>query len=186
MASTWRTATSQGCISNWSTLGRLEPFFQGGAPTKLRDHARACAVSPDGTRISFATNKGTYAEREIWFMGPGGEQAQRFYEAREGTGIDCWGWSPDGKYYGYILADKSGDRIFSQAIEGGSPVELFGPSETKKMNDIVWLHDGRVVYVLPESESSIPRPTHWQAHSGTSPVDKLAQPLRGQRYCHGR
>src|SRR5262249_16380480 len=42
----------------------------GGAPTHLRDHAVLGAISPDGSTISFATNKGKRSEREIWFMGP--------------------------------------------------------------------------------------------------------------------
>ena len=41
-------------------------------------------------------------ERELWLMGPNGEQARKFYEANEGTDTDCCGWSPDGKHYLYV------------------------------------------------------------------------------------
>src|SRR5438046_5035507 len=43
MASTWRTATSQGCISNWSTLGRLESFF---SPRNLESSGSSGEWSP--------------------------------------------------------------------------------------------------------------------------------------------
>jgi serine/threonine protein kinase len=122
----------------------------GGAPTKLRDHAIGCAVSHDGSTISFVTNKGKSGERQLWFMGPHGEQARKFYEAKEGTATDCWGWSPDGKHYIYVSRDESGDTGLSQSVESRLPITLFGPSEMSKINDFVWLHDGRLVYSLPE------------------------------------
>jgi len=122
----------------------------GGAPTKLREHALGCAVSPDGTTISFTTDKSKLGERQLWFMGPNGEQARKFYEAKEGTGTDCRGWSPDGKYYLYVSRDESGDTGLSQNVESRLPVTLFGPSEMSKINDFVWLHDGRLVYSLSE------------------------------------
>jgi serine/threonine protein kinase len=122
----------------------------GGAPVKLREHAIGCAISPDGTTISFATNKGKLGERQIWFMGPNGEQPRKYYEAKDGAGTSCWGWSPDGKHYLYVSTDESGSTGVSQALEGGPPNKLLGDAELSKMNDIVLLHDGRVVFDLPE------------------------------------
>jgi len=122
----------------------------GGAPTKLRDHAVAWAVSPDGSLVSFGTNKGKLGEREIWLMGPNGEQPRKFQESNESSAIGAFGWSPDGKHYGYIFTDASGDTMLSHDIGGGASVTLFDLSKLKSMNDIVWLHDGRVVYSLAE------------------------------------
>lgn len=121
----------------------------GGAPTKLRDHAVAWSVSPDGSLVSFGTNKGKLGEREIWLMGPSGKQARKFQETDESSAIGAFGWSPDGKHYGYVFTDALGDTMLSRDISGGSLVTLFKLSELK-INDIVWLHDGRVVYDLPE------------------------------------
>jgi len=138
--------------SDWSsaTASIWAVSVLGGAPTKLREHALGCAVSPDGSTISFVTNKGKLGERQLWFMGPNGEQARKFYEAKEGTGTECRDWSPDGKHYLYVSSDESGDTGLSQSVEGRLPVTLFGPSEMSKINDFVWLHDGRLVYSLPE------------------------------------
>ena len=125
----------------------------GEAPTKLRDHAVGSAVSPDGSTVSFATNLGKYGEREIWFMGPNGEQARKYYEAKEGSGTSGWGWSPDGKHFGYVLTDESGSRFLSQPVEGGPTITLLGDAELSKSNDFNWLHDGRVVFDLHETNN---------------------------------
>ncbi len=122
----------------------------GGAATKLRDHAIAGSVSPDAMLVSFRTNKGKFGERQVWLMGPNGENARKFQETDENTGIAGFGWAPDGKRYGYIFTDASGDTLLSRDIKGGPTVTLLQNAELKKMDDINWLHDGRVVYSLHE------------------------------------
>jgi serine/threonine protein kinase len=124
----------------------------GGAPTKLRDHAVATGVSPDGSLVSFATNRGKLGEREAWLMGPNGEQARKLYEVNnEDSAMCCLSWSPDGKRYWYVSTNASGDTLLSRDPKGGPPATLLQPSELKKVNDIVWLHDGRLVYSLAEA-----------------------------------
>ena len=141
--------------NEWSSVntGIWAVSVLGGSPTKLRDHAVAWSVSPDGSLVSFGTNKGKLGEREIWLMGPNGEQARKFQETNESSAIGAFGWSPDGKHYGYVFTDALGDTALSRDISGGSLVTLFKLSELK-INDIVWLHDGRVVYDLPEPGNS--------------------------------
>jgi serine/threonine protein kinase len=124
-----------------------------GAPAKIREHAVLAGISPDGSTVSFATNRGHKGEREIWFMGPNAERARKFLEVREDNAICCLGWSPDEKRYGYILTDESGDRVVSRDVNEGSEVTLFSASDLKNMNDFVWLHEGRLVYSLPEPKN---------------------------------
>ena len=126
----------------------------GGAPTELRDHAIAWGISPDGSLVSFGTNKGTLGEREIWLMGPNGEQARKFRETNESSAIGAFGWSPDGKHYLYVSGDESGVTWLSQPVEGGPPVTLFRNAELQKMDDNNWLHDGRLVYSLHETQNA--------------------------------
>jgi len=45
--------------------------------------------------------------------------------------------------------------MLSRDVTGGPPITLFVSSELKKMNDIVWLRDGRVVYSLAEAEGPV-------------------------------
>ena len=163
----WTSDTS----SIWSVSVLAE------APTKLRDHAMGCAVSADGKTLSFATNKGKRGEREVWFMGPNGEQARKYLEMKEGTGTDCWAWSPDGRYYGWDLNEESGTRILSQRIAGGPVVTLFGPDDLKKgINDIVWLHDGRVIYDLADPATGVSN--YWIGRIDLDTGKRLEQPRR--------
>jgi eukaryotic-like serine/threonine-protein kinase len=140
----WSSATS----SIWAVS------LLGGAPTKLRDHAVAWAISPDGSLVSFGTNKGKLGGREVWLMGPNGEQARKFQETHESSAIGAFGWSPDGKHYLYVSDDESGAKYLSQPIQGGPPVTLFRNAELQKMDDNNWLHDGRLVYSLHETQNA--------------------------------
>jgi serine/threonine protein kinase len=126
----------------------------GGAPTKLRDHAIAWGISPDGSLVSFGTNKGKLGEREIWLMGPNGEQARKFQETNESSAMGAFGWSPDGKHCLYVSGDESGVTWLSQPVEGGPPVTLFRNAELQKMDDNNWLHGGRLVYSLHETQNA--------------------------------
>src|SRR5438876_11486221 len=165
--------------NEWSSVntGIWAVSVLGGAPTKLRDHAVAWSVSPDGSLVSFGTNKGKLGEREIWLMGPYGEQARKFQETNEGTAIEAFGWSPDGTHYGYVFADASGGAVLSRDVTGGPPVTLFHSSELTKTNDIVWLHDGRVVYDLPESENNSVC-NYWTMRLDLATGKRLEEPRR--------
>ena len=155
----------------------------GGSPTKLRDQARACAVSPDGSMISFGANTSKLGDREIWFMGPNGEQPRKYFETKEGTGMDCWGWSPDGNYYGWVLNDSSGPNILSQKISGGPVVSLFKRDELSKINDIIWLHNGRLVYDIAEPDTGVCN--YWIARIDPDTGRRLEQPRRLTNWPNG-
>ena len=141
--------------SEWSSINTSiwAVSVLGGLPTKLRDRAVAWGVSLDGSLVSFGTNKGRFGEREVWLMGPKGEQAQKVQETSDNSAICCLIWSPDGKRYIYILANSSGDTALSRNVKGGPPVTILHSSELKKLHDLLWLHDGRLIYDLPESEN---------------------------------
>lgn len=143
--------------SEWSSTGASIWAISvlGRKPIKIRDHAVAGSVSPDGSTISFATNKGKRGEREAWLMGTNGEEPRKFLAVDENKAICCLGWSPDGKRYGYVLTDSSGDNILSRDVKGGPPITLFRSAELEKgMDDINWLHDGRVIYSLHETQNT--------------------------------
>ena len=122
----------------------------GEAPRKVRDEAFACAVSPDGSFISFETNRGRHGDREIWLMGPYGENARRLYESDENGSLNCSVWSPDSKRILYVQNDPNGTNFVSRALDGGPPVlALEGADE---IYDVSWLSDGRLIYSKSEPE----------------------------------
>ena len=118
----------------------------GGAPRKLRDNALAWSVSPDGSSISFGTNKGRLGDRELWLTGPNGEQTRKLYEVSEQNAICCLHFLPNGQRVLYISTDESGDTLLARDLTGGPVATLLPPSEMKKLGDGAWLPDGRLIY----------------------------------------
>ena len=133
--------TAQGFFSTPIRRGRIPTagthraraygWFQcsGGAPHKLRDNAVAYHVSPDGSLISFGTNKGRLGDREIWLMGPAGEQAHELYGTDDDSSISGLRWSGDAKHVIYSKSDSSGYSLLSRDLAGGPPTSLLSPSE---------------------------------------------------------
>jgi len=123
-----------------------------GVPRKLRDTAVAYSVSPNGSWISFGTNKGKLGDREIWLMGPSGDQERKLFDTDEESSIGELTWSGDQKRVLYVKTDPSGDTLLSRDLNSGQPTTIFGPSEMKHVKDFFWLTDGRLLYSVAESE----------------------------------
>jgi serine/threonine protein kinase len=115
-------------------------------PRKVRDNALAYSVSRDGSSIAFGTNKGKLGPREIWLMGPNGEQAHKLYDTDENSAICCVNWSPDGQRILYLKSGQNGDTFVSRDLKGGPLNTIFSPSENKNITDAFWLADGRLLY----------------------------------------
>jgi dipeptidyl aminopeptidase/acylaminoacyl peptidase len=102
--------------------------------------------------VAFGSNKGKFGAREIWLMGPGGEQPRKLFEADENHALCCVNWSPDGQRILYLRSDESGDSFVTGDLKGGNIETVFLPSETKTVNDATWLPDGRLLYSMASSE----------------------------------
>jgi len=125
------------------------------APRKLREHAIAWSVSPDGALISFSTNFGKLGERDIWLMDSNGEQARKLIDTDENRSINIFLWSPDSQRALYIKTDSSGDSFLSRNVHGGPPVTVLSSPEMPKnlRGDFSWLPDGRLIYQVAETSS---------------------------------
>jgi serine/threonine protein kinase len=126
----------------------------GGPPQKLRDEAVARSVSPDGSLISFETNPGRLGDREIWVMRPDGEQARKVFDVDANGAIGGLTWSPDGKRVIYGRQEGSFDNLVfvSGDLTGGPLTTILPPADSKKLNELMWLPDGRLIYALGEPE----------------------------------
>jgi DNA-binding winged helix-turn-helix (wHTH) protein len=120
----------------------------GGPPRKLRDEATANSISPDGSSISFETNKGRIGDREIWLMGPDGENARKLYETDENSAICCFHWFPHGQRVWY---GTTHDALVTRDLSGGPVTPIFPPSELKKTGEYTLLPDSRMLYTRGES-----------------------------------
>lgn len=123
----------------------------GGPPHKLRDEATAYSVSPDGSSISFGTNKGRRGDREIWLMGSNGEDARKLYEIDENGSICCLHWFPHGQRVWYGTTDKVPGGIVTRDLSGGPVTPIFPSSEVKTSWQYTLLPDNRLLFPIGES-----------------------------------
>jgi DNA-binding winged helix-turn-helix (wHTH) protein/Tol biopolymer transport system component len=125
----------------------------GGAPRKLRDHAMAWSVFPDGPSISFAANTGKRGEREAWLMSRTGQQARKLFDSDANSSIAGLQWAQLGQRAIYFRPDDLGNTFVSRELNGGPITTLLPSSQLKNLNDASWLPDGRFVYSLREAQA---------------------------------
>ncbi len=150
-------ATPDGQIINsaWSV-----PVL-GSSPVLLRDDAVAPSVSPDGSLIAFTRgsvlpdldlpDRILFAPwaREIWVMGPNGEDAKKLMPSDGKTIFRHIQWSPDGSRIACLerhpdsKAPDSAD-VGAIALKGGNRITVL-PSLPYNA-EFRWLPDGRVIY----------------------------------------
>jgi serine/threonine protein kinase/Tol biopolymer transport system component len=166
--------------STWSSASSSIWMFsvRGENPRKLRDQAVAWAVSPDGSAISFGTNKGGVGERETWTMDENGEHPRKILESSENAAACCLTWSSDQRRYLYVLTDHSGDTLVSRDVNGGPLTPIFSVSEMSNMNDAVLLPDGRFAYTLTEPENMNFVCNYWVASIDLRTGARLEKPRR--------
>jgi Tol biopolymer transport system component/predicted Ser/Thr protein kinase len=148
--------------------------IMGGTPRRLRDDAWGGEVSRDGSRIAFLT--GAWPSREIWMMGPSGEEAREVARG-EGRATFFWAiWSPDSRRIAYGLSPQGtasgGYRIESRDRNGGARTSLVSLDRLglgwHGFPRPVWLSDGRLIFCRTEPEPRGSDSNLWEI-----PVDLL-------------
>jgi Tol biopolymer transport system component len=129
----------------------------GGPPRKLRDDVDVWSVSPDGTLIAYGTGDAFLRSREIWLMGPQGEEPRRFVSGSEDDGFFWAAWSPDSRRDAYQRFHRTPDKlecsIESRDLKGGQPtVIVSGPTLCSRNIKSLWFPGGRFVYFMAEPE----------------------------------
>jgi eukaryotic-like serine/threonine-protein kinase len=124
----------------------------GGAPRQFRYDAEAWFVSREGSQIAFAANYGSRGPREIWLMGPNGEQPRELFGTDENSSIiGAAQFSSDGQRMVYYQSPeapgKAADSINIRNLKGGAATTLVS---SRRLRDHVWLPDGRLLYALAE------------------------------------
>jgi serine/threonine protein kinase/Tol biopolymer transport system component len=134
----------------------------GGPPRKLRDETLASAISPDGTTIAFSTKRGRSGDRELWLMAVNGENARKLYESGEKSGFSALKWLPHGERVVYVSTTEDvGDSLLTRELSGGPVTTIFPPSEMNRINDFAILPDGRLLYALRESGTTVFTCNYW-------------------------
>jgi eukaryotic-like serine/threonine-protein kinase len=169
-----------GDSSNWTSQGTSIWIVSvlGGSLRKLRDEAYGDSISPDGSTISFQTNPGRFGDREIWLMGSSGDRARKLFDTDENSAIVELNWSPDGRRVLYRKIDEAGQRLITRDLKGGPPVAILPPSHAQRLNDFLWLPDGRVIYALRELEPDENTCNYWQIRIDPRSGEPVEKPRR--------
>jgi eukaryotic-like serine/threonine-protein kinase len=137
---------------------------------KLRDNAIAWSFSPDGSSV--AVTKSTRINdpmSELWLMGADGNDLRKLDYAGEANGFGFVQWSPDGNRIAYIrYVQKLGEfrrSMESRDLKGSPPVTLLSDNA---LRSLYWLQDGRLLYVLGESDRTGETCNYWVARLNTT------------------
>jgi serine/threonine protein kinase/Tol biopolymer transport system component len=124
----------------------------GGSPRKLRDFARAAAVSPQGDSIAFVSHGS-----EVWTMGANGENPKKILTSDAGS-ICVLAWSPTGGRVAYIQGPAGGEggKIENISAQGGEPVAVLSDARLscRSTSPLEWIRGGRLIFSLEERTGS--------------------------------
>jgi Tol biopolymer transport system component/tRNA A-37 threonylcarbamoyl transferase component Bud32 len=155
----------------------------GGPPRKLRDDADPWSVSPDGNLIAFGTGAAFTRYREIWLMGPQGEDPRRFVSGSEDDAFFYAAWSPDGQRIAYERYHRAPDKlecsIESRDLKGGQPTLILSDPRLCDPNiKFLWLPGGRFLYTMLEPEMLGRYTNLWEIRVDTKAGEPVSKPRR--------
>jgi eukaryotic-like serine/threonine-protein kinase len=167
------------------------------APRKLKEAAEAFSVSPDGAWISFVPLPGSpgsvewnaratsLGERNIWLMGSHGEAPRKLLETSEGRFLAGVNWARDGRHFLYVDGDKDSLTVFSGELNSSSRIPLSSWTSAG-LQQLIWLRDGRVLYLNREPGYSDSTCTLWQQRVDPRtgrPVERPARITNWDGFC---
>jgi len=124
----------------------------GGAPRKMWAGSYGPSFSPQGTLIAHVAGNG----HEVWISGLNGEDPRKLFEDKDQVYVGA-AWSPTGEQLALMKGTSEAGSIETIPVSGGKPRTLI--SEPGLANSLpifplmVWLRDGRLVFVLQEPGS---------------------------------
>jgi serine/threonine protein kinase len=128
-------------------------------PRKLREHATAWSVSPDGSTVAYGTHAGKFGDREAWLVNSDGQQPRQIMSVDENDSLSGLLWSPDAQRSIYFTTDAAGDTLWTRDMRSGATLTVVNASQTKGFHgDISWLPDGRVVYQVSSASAEFTDP----------------------------
>ena len=121
--------------------GSISGIFQF-APT-TRSNVSPGRFSPDGSKVAFASNRGSES-LELWVAASDGSNPQQLTSFGAASGMLVGGWSPDGKRVLFDTAIDGNHDVYVISVDGGQPVKLTTSPSIDLLAD--WSPDGRWIY----------------------------------------
>jgi eukaryotic-like serine/threonine-protein kinase len=149
----WLPSGTQLLVTRWDskTLWKISALT--GKISKLKDDATDAAASPDGHQILYVDP----SSRELWLMGPDGEDAHRIMALEPSDEFSGLAWAPNSRRFAYLLSRRNSDGTESAVIEtrdldGKNPSVILSNADAVEVSGkpLSWLSDGRVIYALSE------------------------------------
>jgi len=120
----------------------------GGSMRLVERGTVAWSVSPDGSQFAFTKED----ERVLWISDLEGKKPRKMADAGVKNWFSHLEWSPDGSHLLYIkrvpTAGGLQNSMEIQDVEKGATTTLLSDDS---MASLIWLHDGRILYVEHES-----------------------------------
>ncbi len=148
-----------------------------GPPREIRENAEAFSVSPDSDWIAFGTRAGNLGDRELGLMNAKTEREYKLFETSDDRALAALQWSRDGRHVLYADLDKDVCKIVTRDLKGSPPV-LISSWPVDQIVIMYWLRDGRLLYILDESNSLVTTYNLWQQHVDPGTGQALDRPSR--------
>lgn len=123
-----------------------------GSAQKLFGGGWGTSVSPDGTYIAFVQGN-----REIWLMGPHGEQPRRFLRMPDAYEVGSVFWAPDSQRIGYLKTPTTLKDVActmeTRDLAGQQATVILSDADLCQsgLQTFFWAPDGRIVFDMSET-----------------------------------
>ena len=136
---------------------------------KVRDNAIAWSFSPDGSSVAVTKSpRNNCPMTELWLMDAEGNDLRKLDDAGDNNGFGFVQWSPDSNRIAYIRDVRTSGEfrrlMESRDLKGSPPVTLLSDNA---LRGLYWLQDGRLLYVLGESDRTRETCNYWVARLKT-------------------
>jgi len=149
-----------------------------GTARLLRENSHAWSVAPDGSLILFTTEslpKLWNTDREIWVVGPDGDNARRILVADPDSGFLRVVWQPNGQGIAYLKITRGENSIETRDLKSKSGTIIW---KDPYLQDFCLLRDGRIIFSRARSYFELTDADLWEIKLDLSTGKPKAKPAQ--------
>ena len=157
----------------------------GGRPTKVTNNVHWATVSPDGQRIAFISGAGAMDRsfREVWLIGPNGEDPRLLLTAEPQEGFFQLAWSPDSRRLAFGNWRRPRDIIVETITVDGEERSILLQDDRLFQSwtgvlPFTWCADGRFVFSFRDGPTHQATSNVWVAPTDVGRGTMIGEPRR--------